>query len=177
VTLKPTGDIFAMMSEAKMGHPNRAILLIGISKLLEAALLFVLAFGAHKLMHKDIGETVEHWARAVKVDPENKYVRALLTHTTGVSERRLEEISVGTFIYATLFTVEGIGLVLRKRWAEYVTVITTAGFLPIEVYEVIHKPHLARIVILSVNLLIVGYLIYQLYHTRKEVRVPAAVTP
>jgi uncharacterized membrane protein (DUF2068 family) len=155
------------MTEAKKGHSNRAILLIGISKLLEAAMLFALALGAHKLLHKDIGETVEHWARAVKVDPENKYVRALLTRSTGISERRLEEISVGTFIYATLFTIEGIGLVLHKRWAEYVTVITTAGFLPIEVYEVIHKPHLARIVVLVVNLLIVAYLIYQLYSTRK----------
>src|SRR5690242_7572790 len=48
---------------------------------------------------------------------------------------QLRALSVGTFIYAGLLATEGTGLLLRKRWAEYFTIITTAGFIPLGVYE------------------------------------------
>jgi hypothetical protein len=38
-------------------------------------------------------------------------------------------------VYAGLLLTEGLGLLLRKRWAEYLTIITTAGLIPIELYE------------------------------------------
>ncbi len=42
---------------------------------------------------------------------------------------------MGTFLYAGLFLIEGTGLLLRKHWAEYFTIITTGLFIPLEVYE------------------------------------------
>jgi uncharacterized membrane protein (DUF2068 family) len=51
------------------------------------------------------------------------------------SIRSLGELSVRTFLYAGLFTTEGIGLLLRKCWAEYFTIVTTGGLIPLEVYE------------------------------------------
>ena len=67
-----------------------------------------------------------------------------------------------------MFAVEGVGLVLKKRWAEYVTVITTAGFLPVEVYELFHHPRPAKVIVLALNSLIVVYLVWNLYRTRKS---------
>ena len=43
-----------------------------------------------------------------------------------------------------LFVVEGIGLLLHKRWAEYFTVITTGLLMPIEIYELVHRPTILR---------------------------------
>jgi hypothetical protein len=36
--------------------------------------------------------------------------------------------------------VEGVGLWLRKRWAEWLTVIATSLLVPFEIYELIHRP-------------------------------------
>ena len=36
--------------------------------------------------------------------------------------------------------LEGIGLLMRRLWAEYLTVIATAILLPLEVYEIVQKP-------------------------------------
>jgi uncharacterized membrane protein (DUF2068 family) len=47
-------------------------------------------------------------------------------------------LSVGTFFYGGLFATEGIDLLLRKRWAEYFTIITTSLFIPLEIYEIVH---------------------------------------
>ncbi len=43
-----------------------------------------------------------------------------------LDDRKLKAIGAGTFFYAALLLTEGIGLLLRRRWAEYFTVIVTA---------------------------------------------------
>jgi uncharacterized membrane protein (DUF2068 family) len=69
---------------------------------------------------------------------------------------------VGTFIYSAVFLTEGIGLAFHKRWAEYFTIITTASFLPLELYEIIHRATIAKGVALAINILVVIYLVREL---------------
>jgi uncharacterized membrane protein (DUF2068 family) len=65
---------------------------------------------------------------------------------------------VGTFFYAGLFAIEGTGLLLGKRWAEYFTIVTTSAFLPLEIYEMVKHFTVAKVVVTVVNALIVVYL-------------------
>lgn len=132
-------------------------------------MLIVIALVAHHLVHQDVLERVTEWVRHVRVDPGNRFIHVLLTKVTGLSDRRLKELSVGTLIYAALFLTEGIGLLLRKRWAEYLTVISTAGFLPLEIYELVARPKLrgAKIVLIVANAAIVAYLIIRIYRSRQ----------
>jgi uncharacterized membrane protein (DUF2068 family) len=62
--------------------------------------------------------------------------------------------------YAVLELVEAVGLWLAKRWAEYLTLIATAAFLPLEVYELTKSFSPLKIIALIVNLAIVAYLLY-----------------
>ena len=66
---------------------------------------------------------------------------------------------MGTFLYAGLFTTEGIGLLLRKRWAEYFTIVTTGGLIPLEIYELWRHFTAAKTVVALINLAIVWYLV------------------
>ena len=70
-------------------------------------------------------------------------------------------IAVGAFAYALLEATEGVGLAMRRRWAEYLTVLATAALIPFEVYEVIDKTTLLRVAALLLNLAVVGYLAYR----------------
>lgn len=146
------------------------LIVIAVFKLLKASLLIAVAMGVHHLLNRDAAETLRHWVHAVRIDPENRYIHAGISKVTGLDERTLRNISFGTFAYGALFMVEGLGLLLRKRWAEFMTVISTTGLLPIEVYELLHRPRWAKAVILLANLLIVAYLCYQLYRTRKAAK-------
>jgi uncharacterized membrane protein (DUF2068 family) len=69
---------------------------------------------------------------------------------------------VGTFFYALLHLVEGTGLVLRRRWAEYLTVVATGSLLPLEFYEIARKFSVLRVGVLAINLAIVAYVIARL---------------
>jgi uncharacterized membrane protein (DUF2068 family) len=70
-------------------------------------------------------------------------------------------LAIGAFAYALLEGTEGIGLAMRRRWAEYLTVIATGVLIPFEAYEVVHKVTLFRVGALLLNVAVVGYLAYR----------------
>jgi uncharacterized membrane protein (DUF2068 family) len=142
------------------GRGSALLLVIAGFKLLKAALLVAVAVGAHKLVRGGGREVLVDWVRALRVDPDNRIVHAIVSKLTGLSDRQLRAISLGTLLYAGLFATEGVGLLLRKRWAEYLTVIATALLLPVEVYELARHPSVAKVLVLVANVAIAVYLIY-----------------
>jgi uncharacterized membrane protein (DUF2068 family) len=71
----------------------------------------------------------------------------------------LNLIAVALFFYGALQILEGIGLWSLKRWGEYVAVVGTTLFIPLEVYELVEKITWLRITALVVNVAAVLYLL------------------
>jgi uncharacterized membrane protein (DUF2068 family) len=67
--------------------------------------------------------------------------------------------------------IEGIGLWHQSRWAEYLTIVATGLFIPLEIYEIFNRVSLPRVAGLIVNVAAVGYLIYRLRHEEERVRI------
>lgn len=135
------------------------LVLIGAFKLFKALLLIAAGIGAIKLLHKDVGSTVAHWTQVLGLDPENRLVHGMLVKIFRVTPKQLKELSVGTFLYAGLFAIEGVGLLLRKRWAEYFTIVTTSGLIPLEIFELARHFTVTKLLVAIVNVLIVLYLV------------------
>jgi uncharacterized membrane protein (DUF2068 family) len=68
-------------------------------------------------------------------------------------------IAIGLAAYALIELVEGVGLWYAKRWAEYLTVLATAAFLPLEIRELTEKVTWLRIGALAFNIAAVIYLL------------------
>jgi len=143
----------------KQSSRDNIVWLIGLFKLAKGALLFVLAIGLLKLINKDIAEVAERWINLVRVDPDNRYVNAALMKLYSWDETKLKEIGAGIFVYAGVFSTEGIGLLLHTRWAPLLTIIVTASFSPFEIYEVAKEPGLIKSGAIALNVAIVWYLI------------------
>jgi uncharacterized membrane protein (DUF2068 family) len=73
----------------------------------------------------------------------------------------VDVLAIGAIGYALLEGTEGVGLAMRRRWAEYLTVIATGGLIPYEAYEVVHRLTLFKVGALLLNLAVVGYLAYR----------------
>jgi uncharacterized membrane protein (DUF2068 family) len=71
----------------------------------------------------------------------------------------LSLIATGLFLYGALQILEGIGLWSMKRWGEYVAVIGTTAFVPLEVYEVVEDISWLKVVVLAINVAAVVYLV------------------
>ena len=141
---------------------TRWLVLIGLGKLCKALLFVALGFGALHLVHRDLVTVVTHWLVDLRFDPESRAVNFLLDKVASVTPHRLRQLSVLIFCDAGLDVVEGVGLVLGKSWAEYLTVIVTASFLPWEFFEIVHKPNWPKVVFTVLNLAILFYLVHNL---------------
>jgi uncharacterized membrane protein (DUF2068 family) len=153
-----------------MGKPGRDkwLLVIGIAKLVKGLLLLALAVGALSLFHKDVATEMTRWIRALNMDPDNRYFQRVLSKGLGLDAKKLSLLTVGTFFYSALFLIEGVGLLLRKRWAEYFTAIITGSFVPIEIYELAKHFSPFKLVLLVANVAIVIYLVWRLRTERAK---------
>ena len=141
--------------------PDPFLRLIALFKLVKSGLFFAAGIGVLNLFHKDVGQRLQHLLDHLHIDSDNHYAQALITqvgHLTNTN-LKLAGLSAISFFYAALFGTEGVGLFLRKRWAEWFVVIVTGSLLPLEIYEIIAKVTAIKIVVTVLNLAILGYLI------------------
>ena len=78
--------------------------------------------------------------------------------TLDVTTLRLIGLAAAT--YAVLEGMEAFGLWFQFRWAEYLTLVATALFLPFEVYELNESITWLKVLALVVNLAIFFYLLW-----------------
>jgi uncharacterized membrane protein (DUF2068 family) len=158
---------FAMTEKTKRA---RGLMLIAAFKLLKGLALLALGIGALNLLHKDVAAEAARWIDLLRIDPQNHYIQQLLAKIGRIDARKLKALSIGTFLYSGVFLTEGVGLFLQKRWAEYVTIFTTASLLPVEVYEVVKEFSTAKIVVLLINIAVVVYLVNEVRRTQNTHR-------
>ena len=126
--------------------------------------------GALHWLPADVADVLGRFVHHLHVDPENRYVDHALTALWALDDRALKKISAGIFFYAALLLIEGAGLLLRQRWAEYVTVIVTGAFIPLELYELTRHMTPTRLTILGINVVVVWYLVRHLRRGREDGR-------
>jgi uncharacterized membrane protein (DUF2068 family) len=141
---------------------DRTLRIIAVFKLVKGLLLLVMAFGALRLLHHDLAAVLTRWLNDLRIDPGNKYATALLTKAGLLNQRTLGLLGCLTFGYAAMFLTEGTGLYLKKRWAEWLTVVVTASLIPVEIYELSQHLSWFKAVLLLANVAIVVYLIWRL---------------
>jgi uncharacterized membrane protein (DUF2068 family) len=138
---------------------DRLLLTIAIYKFLHALFFFAIGMGAHHLLHRNIADQVELFARHLRFNPESRLVIFILRRASLINGPVLERISLVAYCYATLTLIEGIGLYLEKTWGEFLTLAITASFLPWEILEIFRRHSWVRISLLTINILVFAYLL------------------
>ena len=77
-----------------------------------------------------------------------------------VAPGRLYLYGAAIALYALVNGIEAFGLWRARRWAEYLTFVETAVFLPIEIHELFVRVSPLKIVTLLLNLAVVIYLLF-----------------
>ena len=133
---------------------------IALYKLLKVLLLLAVAYGELRLSDASLAAKLLTWASARPFGLEHRVVTQLLEWFSGLSASRVHALRMVTLAYAAVFAVEGVGLWMQKRWAEWLTTVITASLIPLEVWELFQRPTIGKAVVLVANIAIVGYLIW-----------------
>ncbi len=138
---------------------NRLLLSIAVYKLLYALFFVAIGIGANRLLHKDLADEVDLFARYLRFNPESRLVNFVLDKASLVNDPLLRRIGFFAFCYAAITLLEGIGLYLEKAWGEFLTLAITASFLPWELFEIYRHITWIRLGLLAINILVFLYLL------------------
>jgi uncharacterized membrane protein (DUF2068 family) len=98
-------------------------------------------------------------ADKLNLDIDRTALVRLAREALNARQGTLRLVATLVIAYGAVQLVEGVGLWLLKRWGEYLTVVATAAFVPLEVYEVVEHVTVLRVVALVVNVAAVVYLL------------------
>jgi uncharacterized membrane protein (DUF2068 family) len=140
---------------------------IALYKIIKVVLLLAVAYGELRLRDASLAAKLLSWAQARPYGLEHRIVTQLLEWFSGLSVPRINALRIVTLAYAAVFAVEGVGLWMQKRWAEWLTTIITASLIPLEAWELIFRPTIGKALIIVTNIAVVAYLVWHV-RTRKK---------
>ena len=75
------------------------------------------------------------------------------------SSSHLHLLGTVLLAYAVVEGIEAVGLWYQQRWAEYLTFLVTTSLLPLEVYEIVNRASVFKVIALVINVAVVVYLL------------------
>jgi uncharacterized membrane protein (DUF2068 family) len=143
--------------------------LLALERGVRGVLLVVLAYGVYRFegaqdslqrVFDDYLPRLTPVARHAGVDLQSTGPVHLIQKALAADPHTLTLISLGVLAYGALELLEAVGLWLMRRWGEYVAVVGTAVFIPLEVYELVETVTWLRVAALLLNLFAVVYILW-----------------
>jgi uncharacterized membrane protein (DUF2068 family) len=146
------------------GEHDAFIKVIIVERIVKAIVLIALAIGLLVAGEKGVLATWANYAQEeLNLEAGHGVIIQLLLRVLLLigTFNHVTILAIGAIVYALLEGTEGVGLAMRRRWAEYLTVVATGLLIPYEAYEVIHHVTVFKVGALLLNLAVVGYLAYR----------------
>ena len=165
-TLKPLGE----MKVPRRGKELREaiiIRLIAIDRALHSILFGLLAI-VLVLLELNLGSLHDEAARILRAlagdtgqQAGRGFIGTELAKLLNLNKNTLLLLAATAAVYCVVEGVEAVGLWRERRWAEYLTAIATAGFLPFEIKELIDRVTVLRVGALVVNIAVLVWLVWR----------------
>ncbi|HEY5053314.1 MAG TPA: DUF2127 domain-containing protein [Solirubrobacterales bacterium] len=126
-----------------------------------AVLAFFVAAHQHELQHRFYRVLADIQGEVGGGSAQGSHTGVLhdLDELFTLKSNTLHVLGIVLFAYALVEGAEAVGLWYQRRWAEYLTFIATALFLPLEVYELTTTVSPFKVTALLINLAILVYLV------------------
>jgi uncharacterized membrane protein (DUF2068 family) len=151
---------------------DRVVVFIGVFKLLKSALLMALGAAALWGVPAAALDRALHASRWTGALSGHRTVRDAVVKLLSMDAHTMRDLGVACLCYAAVFLVEGVGLLRGRRWAEWLTVVVTVSFMPVETYELVRHGGAGELAALVINGAIAVYLVRR----RLRARAPGAHT-
>ena len=169
LTVSDTDTAIAAVSKPVSQH-SVGLRIIAVYKAIKSTGLILVAIAAFHLNQEQNFQRLVHWLEHLSLADSNSVRWELVTLLVNLGPSKFVAIGLVALGYAAIFATEGIGLWLRKHWAEWFTVIATGSLVPLELYETVNHFTWLKLGALVANVVIVAYLV----RIAMQPRVPAA---
>jgi uncharacterized membrane protein (DUF2068 family) len=127
---------------------------IAMFEVTKGAIVLLLGCGLFHLMHKNLDDVVERLVQVLHLNPEGKLSNLFFELASHASDRNLWALALGTLAYASVRSIEAYGLWREREWAQWFSLLSTALYLPPELYWMFRDPSWLKCAVLVTNIAI-----------------------
>jgi uncharacterized membrane protein (DUF2068 family) len=133
----------------------------------KGVLVLAVGLGLLGFIHRDLQQLAEDVVRHLHLNPSARYPRVFLMVASRFDGVQLWAVAVGALFYSGLRFLEAVGLWKDRNWAKWLGAISGGIYIPVEIYEAARKATATRLVLLAVNVVVVAYLLWNLWQKSK----------
>jgi uncharacterized membrane protein (DUF2068 family) len=137
----------------------------------KGVLVILAGLGLLGLLHHDVQAIAEALVRDAHLNPASHLPRLLLEASGKVDDHRILFLVRFAMAYGALRLAEAYGLWHLRPWGEWLGALVGGLYLPFEVRLIIHRFTMLHLLVFIGNLLIVGFLVWQIVRRRRRERI------
>lgn len=123
-------------------------------------------FGLFALVHRNVQQLAEALVAHAHLNPASHTPRVFLEYAGKLDDAHLMQLAAAALAYSAVRMIEAYGLWYERTWGEGFAAASGAVYLPFEFRELFHQPSILGACLVTVNLGVVGFMIYSLRHRR-----------
>jgi len=148
------------------GKSPRVMRAVALMEAVKGGVVLGAGFGLLSLLHHDVRQAAMAFVTRLHLDPDKHYAGIFLDAAGKLNDTRLWALAAFALAYAGLRFSEGYGLWFGRRWGLWLGAVSGAIYVPVEAYELWHRPGFIKAGTLTLNVAVVAYLLWSL--RRKE---------
>ena len=147
---------------------HQALRSVALIEALKGMIVLIAGFGLLSFLNRDNELFAEQIIRQLHLNPEHYYPQIFINAMARLEDSHLWALAGVAAIYATVRFVEAYGLWYERRWAEWLAALSGGIYLPFEIYELFRNPSSLLLGAFSLNLIVVGYMVWLLTESRRK---------
>ena len=145
---------------------RRALRSIALFEGFKGLAAFVIGMGLINLLHHDLKQLVLEMVGHFGLDPSKPFPALMLRYADALNNTPLDTLALVLSAYLVTRLVEAYGLWHHKAWGEWLGALSGGLYIPFELQHLWHAPGVLSVAVLSLNSLIVAFLVRQLWQRR-----------
>ena len=143
-----------------------ALRTIAIFEALKGAIALAASLGFLSLLHHDLHQLAVVLISHYGLQPGDHYPSLILHEADVLQDANLRSLVLLAVAYVLLRFLEAYGLWFERIWGQWLGALSGALYVPFELRHLIYRTSAAGIAVLAINLLVVGFLAWQLWRER-----------
>ncbi len=141
---------------------KQGVRVIAVFEAAKGLTILLAGFGLLSLMHRNMQQLAETLVSHFHLNPASRYPRIFIELASHLNDGKLWLMALLAFAYAGMRIAEGYGLWYGRKWAEWLAVISSGIYVPLEIYELAQGASPIKAGTLAANIAILIYMIYVL---------------
>jgi uncharacterized membrane protein (DUF2068 family) len=145
---------------------NAGLRIMALIEGAKGVLVLAAGLGLFALVHRDVQSIVEELVNHLHLNPARRFPHIFLQMAGNLTDRRLWILATAATAYSLMRFIEAYGLWRGWQWTKWFAVVSGGVYVPIELHSTFHHFTSTKLVVLTVNALVVAYLSFQLANER-----------